>query len=71
MRKPLAHRIERVEGNLKILSAALHQLEEYRSYLLTQVDDASVIVRLRDIDFSNIQLAIASHSDTNTARLRK
>ena len=65
-RKPLAHRIEGVEGNLKILSAALHQLEERRNYLSTQVDDVSVIGRFREIDFSHIQLAIASELETLT-----
>jgi hypothetical protein len=59
-RKPLAQRIEGVEGNLKNLSAALHQLEERRNYLSTQVDDSAVIGRVKGIDFSNIQLAIAS-----------
>jgi hypothetical protein len=56
-RKPLAHRIERVEGNLKNLSAALHKLEERRNYLSTEVDDSVVVGRLNSIDFSKIQLA--------------
>jgi hypothetical protein len=58
-RKPLAHRIEGVEENLKNLSAALHKIEESRNYLSTEVDDSAIIGRLNSIDFSNIQLAIA------------
>ncbi|MBD2773541.1 hypothetical protein [Iningainema tapete] len=59
-RKPLAKRIEGVEGNLKTLSVALHQLEEHRNNLLTQVNDSAVTGKLKEIDFSNIQLTITS-----------
>lgn len=65
-RKPLAQRIQLVEGNLKTLSTALNQLEEYRNHLLKQVDDANVIGRLEEINFSNIQLTIASELEALT-----
>lgn len=59
-RKPLAQRIERVEGNLKTLSTALYKLEEHRNYFSNQVSDSAVTDKLTEIEFSNIQLAIAS-----------
>lgn len=65
-RKPLAQRIEAVQGNLKALSTAIHQFEERRNYLTTQVDDLAVIGRLKEIDLSKIQLSIASELETLT-----
>lgn len=66
MRKPLAHKIGGVEENLKTLSTALQQLEERRNYLSTQVDDAGVIGSLKEINFSQIQLAIVSQLEALT-----
>ncbi|MFN6497650.1 MAG: hypothetical protein RMX65_011670 [Nostoc sp. DedQUE01] len=65
-RQPLAQRIELVEGNLKTLSTSLHQVEEYRNHLLKQVDEPNVIGRLEEINFSNIQLTIASELEALT-----
>ena len=65
-RKPLAQRIERVEGNLKNLSVNLQELEKHRNYLLTQVGDSTVIGMLKEIDVSNIQLTFASELETLT-----
>jgi hypothetical protein len=65
-RKPLAQRIQLVEGNLKTLSTALHQVEQYRNHLLKQVDDPNVIGKLEEISFSNIQLTIASELEALT-----
>ncbi|AFZ03420.1 hypothetical protein [Calothrix sp. PCC 6303] len=59
-RKPLVHKLEGVEGNLKTLSAALHQLEERRNYLSTQLGNSDITGKLRGINFDPIQLAIAS-----------
>jgi hypothetical protein len=65
-RKPLAQRIQQVEGNLKTLSTALDQVEQYRNHLLKQVDDPNVIGKLEEISFSNIQLTIASELEALT-----
>ena len=65
-RKPLARKIEEVEGNLKTLFAALQQLEERRDYLSSQIGDVNVIGKLKEVDFSHIQLAIASELETLT-----
>ncbi|MBC1240284.1 hypothetical protein [Nostoc sp. 2RC] len=65
-RKPLAGRIQLVEGNLKTLSKAMYQLEESRDRLLKQVDDGNVIGKLEEINFSNIQLTIASELEALT-----
>jgi hypothetical protein len=65
-RKPLAQRIQQVEGNLKTLSTALDQVEQYRNHLLKQVDDPNVIGKLEEISFSNIQLTIASELEVLT-----
>ncbi|WP_414620360.1 hypothetical protein [Calothrix sp. CCY 0018] len=65
-RKPLARKIEEVEGNLKTLFAALQQLEERRNYLSSQIGDVNVLEKLKEVDFSHIQLAIASELETLT-----
>ncbi|MEA5594637.1 GTPase domain-containing protein [Rivularia sp. UHCC 0363] len=65
-RKPLAHKIEGVEGNLKTLSAALQRLKERRDYLSSRIGDVNVIGKLKEIDFSHIQLAIASELEALT-----
>jgi len=65
-RKPLAQKIEGVEENLKTLSAALERLEEHRNYLSKQIGDANVIGKLKEVDFSHIQLAIASELEALT-----
>lgn len=59
-RRPLAEKIAGVEANLKSLASALRNLEDNRDRLLTRVDDANVIGRLREIDFSSMQLSIAA-----------
>ncbi|MBE9006983.1 hypothetical protein IQ259_18395 [Fortiea sp. LEGE XX443] len=53
-RKPLAQKIEQVEGNFKNLSAALQQLETHRNYLFTQVEDSAAIGKIQEIDLLNV-----------------
>lgn len=65
-RQPLALKIEKIEDNLKILSAKLQLFEKHRNLLLTQVEPATVIGRLREIDVSQIQLNIASEIEALT-----
>lgn len=59
-RRPLAQKIEGVEANLKSLASALRNLEDNRNQLLARVDDANVKGQLKEIDFSTIQLSIAT-----------
>lgn len=59
-RRPLVQKIEEVEANLKSLALALRNLEDNRNQLLTRVDDANVTGQLKEIDFSTIQLSIAT-----------
>ncbi|HEY9598143.1 MAG TPA: hypothetical protein V6D33_10775, partial [Cyanophyceae cyanobacterium] len=59
-RRPLAQKIIGVEANLKSLASALRNLQDNRNQLLTRVDDANVKGQLKEIDFSTIQLSIAT-----------
>ncbi|GAB1545465.1 hypothetical protein NUACC21_81410 [Scytonema sp. NUACC21] len=59
-RRPLVHKIERVEANLKTLSSALRYLENHRNELNQQVEDANVSGRLREIDLAQLQIKIAT-----------
>lgn len=65
-RKPLAQKIEGVEENLKTLSAVLQRLDEHRNYLSKQIGDANIIGKLKEVDFSHIQLAIVSELEALT-----
>lgn len=57
-RRPLAHKIETVETNLKTLSAALRQMERQRDQLLAKIDDFGTVGRLKEFDCSSIQRSI-------------
>ena len=59
-RQPLALRIEKVEKNLRSLSAQLEQLQNHRNQLLSQVEDSSVSGDLKEIDCSFINRSIES-----------
>jgi hypothetical protein len=65
-RKPFAKGIEQVEDSLKTLARNLHQLEQLRNRLLSQIDDATVIGRIKEIGFSNVQLTITSELEALT-----
>ncbi|MBD0303021.1 MAG: hypothetical protein ICV85_12855, partial [Tolypothrix sp. T3-bin4] len=58
-RRPLAEKIAGTEANLKSLVAALSNLEEKRNQLLSQVDDANVTGRLREIHVATLQKSIS------------
>ena len=57
-RRPLAHKIEVVEENLRSLASTLRQLEEHRNQLLVRVDDQNVSGCLQEVDCSTIQKSI-------------
>jgi hypothetical protein len=57
-RRPLARRVAEVETNLQALSLALHDLDEHRNQLLSQVDDTEIIGRLQEINLTTIQSSI-------------
>ncbi|MGK7875040.1 MAG: hypothetical protein AB4426_17605 [Xenococcaceae cyanobacterium] len=59
-RRPLAKKIEGVEVNLRSLASALRHLENHRNQLMARVDDLNVAGNLKEIDFSTIQLSIAT-----------
>ncbi|MUG99469.1 hypothetical protein F7734_47160 [Scytonema sp. UIC 10036] len=59
-RRPLAQKIEQVEVNLKSLASALRSLENHRNQLLTRVDDANAIGRLKEIDLGRLQFSITA-----------
>jgi energy-coupling factor transporter ATP-binding protein EcfA2 len=59
-RQPLALRIEKVEKNLRSLSAQLDRLQNHRNQLLSQVEDSSVSGDLKEIDCSFINRSIES-----------
>lgn len=57
-RQPLGRKIVKVAENLTSLAAALHDLENRRNQLITQVDEPNNLERLKAIDFSTIRLLI-------------
>ncbi|MBC6478427.1 MAG: hypothetical protein GDA56_12255 [Hormoscilla sp. GM7CHS1pb] len=57
-RRPLAHKIEAVEGNLNELALLLRQLEDQQNRLRAQLDEENAAERLKEIDFSTIRLSI-------------
>lgn len=57
-RRPLAQKIEVVEGNLRSLASTLRHLEEHRNQLLVRVDDPNTSGHLQEIDCSTIQRSI-------------
>ena len=57
-RLPLARRVTEVELNLKNLSLVLQDLDEYRSQLLSKIDDLESIGRLREVNLTDIQSSI-------------
>ncbi len=59
-RRPLADKIAGTQDNLKSLASALLNLEDNRNQLLTRIDDSTIRGQLQEIDFSTIQLSIAS-----------
>lgn len=65
-RQPLIQKIEKVESNLGNLSNTLHQLEKYQNHLLACVDDSTVAGKLKEINFSNLYLSIASEAESLT-----
>lgn len=65
-RKPLALKIEKIEDNLKAVWARLQSFDKHRNLLVTQVEQPKIIGRLKEIDFSQIQLNIASEIEALT-----
>lgn len=68
-RRPLAHKIESVEANLRELTSVLRELELQRNQLVTRVDDPTISGKLTGIDFLTIQLSIATELEA-LAKLR-
>ncbi|MEB3826429.1 hypothetical protein [Phormidium sp. CCY1219] len=62
-RRPLAEKIEAVEGNLRALSAALQSLEQQRDANVEYVSDPETGARLQDIDFSRMQVSLLAERE--------
>lgn len=68
-RRPLANKIEGVEGNLRELARSLRELESYRDRLFRQIQDPNVRASLTEIELGKLQLNIATELEA-LAKLR-
>ncbi|WP_414623783.1 hypothetical protein [Calothrix sp. CCY 0018] len=53
-RRPLAEKIATVEGSLKTLAATLREIDEYRTKLISTIEEERVIGYLKEIYLSNV-----------------
>jgi energy-coupling factor transporter ATP-binding protein EcfA2 len=58
-RRPLVERIASVESNLQMLVSAISGLERYSDRIISQVDDAKTIRKLREVDLARLQHKIS------------
>ncbi len=54
-RQPLAQKIDELASNLKLLSSQLHDLDQHRVRLISQVDDFAIRGRLEEINLVTLQ----------------